>query len=253
MENLNISKKTINKLKNLNIEGDVSLEKIESSLDTIFDKDKSKRTRSNIIEACSISGYRKSDDSISVLVCDDAPQFKQITDHISLCWIHAIRHYKKLVPVYPGHNDILESFMGELWKFYNTLQIFKKNPCSRQKILIEKQFDDMFIEKTGYEDLDERSNKIYKNKKELLLVLNMPYIPLHNNAAEHEVRLEKRKQDISYQTRTDKGTKVKDAGMTIVQTAKKLGVNVYNYFSDRISKTYKMPSLASLITARSLA
>ena len=40
---------------------------------------------------------------------------------------------------------------------------------------------------------------------------------------------------------------MKDAGMTIVQTAKKLGVNCYKYFFDRISGDFKMESLANII------
>jgi hypothetical protein len=38
--------------------------------------------------------------------------------------------------------------------------------------------------------------------------------------------------------------------MTIVETAKKLAVNTYKYFYDRISKKYEMPSLASLVKAK---
>ena len=35
--------------------------------------------------------------------------------------------------------------------------------------------------------------------------------------------------------------------MTIVATAKKLGVNTYQYILDRVSKKYQMTSLANLI------
>ena len=43
----------------------------------------------------------------------------------------------------------------------------------------------------------------------------------------------------------------KDTFMTLVETAKKLAVNTYRYFYDRISQQYLMPSLASLILSRS--
>jgi hypothetical protein len=33
---------------------------------------------------------------VELLICDDAPQFKLVTDELSLCWIHEGRHYKKL-------------------------------------------------------------------------------------------------------------------------------------------------------------
>ena len=83
------------------------------------------------------------------------------------------------------------------------------------------------------------------------MVLKYPHIPLHNNPAECEVRVEKRREDISFQTRTDNGTKIKDAGMTIVQTAKKLRVNCFEYLLDRISGAFQMISLADTIAINS--
>jgi len=77
--------------------------------------------------------------------------------------------------------------------------------------------------------------------------LKHPELPLHNNAAELAARVEKRRQDVSLQTKSKKGTEAKDAFLTVVQTAKKLGVNIYDYISDRISKKFNMPSLAELI------
>ncbi len=48
----------------------------------------------------------------------------------------------------------------------------------------------------------------------------------------------------------EKGTKAKDTFATIVQTANKLGVNIYHYLHDRISKKFAMPSLADLISEK---
>ncbi len=39
--------------------------------------------------------------------------------------------------------------------------------------------------------------------------------------------------------------------LTIVQTAKKLGVSAYEYIYDRVSKRFRLPSLAELIRAKS--
>ena len=36
--------------------------------------------------------------------------------------------------------------------------------------------------------------------------------------------------------------------MTIIETGKKLSVNVFNYIFDRVSKNFSMPSLANLVT-----
>jgi len=101
--------------------------------------------------------------------------------------------------------------------------------------------------------LDDRLQKTYAKKNELLQVLKFPEVPLHNNPAELGARVQTRKRDISLQTKNDKGTQAKDTMMTIVQTARKLKVNVLDYIYDRVSLTFKMPSLASLITLRSQA
>ena len=95
--------------------------------------------------------------------------------------------------------------------------------------------------------LDDRIEKTGCKKEALLLVLKHPELPLHNNESELGARVEKRRQDVSLQTKSEKGTDAKDAFLTVTQTAKKLGVNAYRYIYDRISKKFSMPSLADLI------
>ena len=84
------------------------------------------------------------------------------------------------------------------------------------------------------------------------MVLKYPEIPLHNNDAELGARAQVRKRDVSLHTMTKDGTKASDTFMTIVQTAKKLGVNAYDYFYDRVSKTFSMPSLSELIKPKKI-
>ena len=252
MSNLNLSHKWIEKLQEANIAGNISSRDLDGLLLTVFpDKDKYPNIKKRIIELCAIAGYRNNINSVPILVCDDAPQFKQITEELALCWIHEGRHYKKLSPIYSWHRKMLDAFIGDFWDFYTELLEYRVNPVDAKRQLILKKFDNLFSQKTNYYDLDERISKTFNKKDELLIGLKYPHVPLHNNSAECEVRVEKRRQDISFQTRTDKGTKVKDAGMTIVQTAKKLGVNCYEYLLDRISNKYKMISLADLITMNS--
>jgi hypothetical protein len=80
--------------------------------------------------------------------------------------------------------------------------------------------------------------------------LKYPEIPLHNNDAELGARIQVCKRDMSLHTTTEEGTKASDTFLTIVQTAKKLGVSAYDYISDRVSKSFKMPSLAELIGSK---
>ena len=87
----------------------------------------------------------------------------------------------------------------------------------------------------------------------MLIVLDHPEIPLHNNPAELGARTRVRKRVVSFGTRTVCGTKAWDTFMTLVATAKKLGVSFYAYVFDRVSELYAMPSLAELIQQRALA
>jgi len=82
------------------------------------------------------------------------------------------------------------------------------------------------------------------------MVLIHPEIPLHNNPAELGARQRVRKRDVSLQACTREGIGAWDTFQTIVATAKKLGVNMYQYFYDRIAQKNLLPSLACIIEER---
>ena len=98
--------------------------------------------------------------------------------------------------------------------------------------------------------MDERIAKTRLKKASLLLVLEHPEIPLHNNPAELGARQRVRKRDVSFGPRTPDGAKAWDTFMTLTATAKKLGVSIYRYIHDRVSGAYEMPALADLISQR---
>ncbi len=185
---------------------------------------------------------------VQLLICDDAPQFKIITQLLALCWIHDARHYKKLNPYILSNCNLLESFMDIYWDFYSQLLDYQQQPSIEKKIRLINNFDEIFSTHTGFDALDERIAKTKAKKESLLIVLDHPEIPLHNNPAELGARKRVRKRVISYGTRSDDGTKAWDTFMTISATAKKLGVNFYNYIYDRILGAYEMLSLAKEIT-----
>jgi Transposase IS66 family len=188
---------------------------------------------------------------VTTLLSDDAPQFKQIAYHHALCWIHDGRNYKKLRPIVPYHQKKLEAFLDRYWDYYAKLSEFKIEPHAEVAEQLAAEFDQLFSTETKYEQLDERISKTREKKENMLLVLTMPEIPLHNNAAELAARAKVRKRDVSLQTVTDKGTKANDTFMTIVQTAKKLKVSISDYIFDRVSNKFEMPSLAQLIKEKS--
>ncbi len=202
-----------------------------------------------IREAFRVAAYHEQQEVsvVKLLVCDDAPQFKGITQEIGLCWVHDGRHYKKLMPVLSPLAGLLKDFQKQYWDYYRELLRYKENPSQEEKERLEKRFDELFSTSTGYDRLDERIAKTREKKAGLLAVLNHPEVPLHNNAAELAVRARVRKREVSFGPRTTEGVKAWDTGMTLVETAKKLGVSFYHYIGDRISGAMEMPSLAEII------
>jgi len=167
-----------------------------------------------------------------------------------LCWIHNGRHYKRLNPVVHEHQQQLENFLQQFWDYYQKLAIYKRNPSPQQAVILKTEFDCLFSTKTGYNDLDQRIAKSKAKKQELLVVLEHPEVPLHNNLSENGARVEKRRQDISLQTITPEGTQAKDTMMSIVETCKKLGISAMEFIHDRVNQLGKFPKLADMITAR---
>ena len=188
---------------------------------------------------------------IEDLLSDDAPEYRKIvTTHHALCWIHDERYYKKLNPKIRVHRTILEQTLETYWEFYRQLLDFKTLPDeaqATQKDELLKRFDTIFTQQTDYFQLNQCLERTLKNKDKLLAVLENPALPLHNNNAELGARRIVRKRDISLHTWSEKGTQVRDAFLSIVQTAEKLGISALDYIQDRVTKKYQIPSLEHLI------
>ena len=98
--------------------------------------------------------------------------------------------------------------------------------------------------------IDDRIKKTQEKKVNLLQVLDHPETPLNNNPAELGARARVRKRDVSFGPRSEEGVTAWDTFMTLVETAKKLGVSFFAYIFDRISEANKMVKLSDLIAAK---
>jgi hypothetical protein len=213
------------------------------------------RQQTWIREALTIAAYHAEVEFpvIALLLCDDAPQFVWLTEELALCWVHDARHYTKLRPRFWTYLEALQTFKEDYWSFYRELLAYRDQPSEVERVRLEAAFDGLFARVTGYDELDARIAKTQANKVALLQVLTHPELPLHNNASELACRARVRKRLVSGGPRTAAGAKAWDSGMTIVETAKKLGVSFYAYIQDRISGAMQLPSLADLIAERAQA
>lgn len=205
---------------------------------------------SRILDAAAIAAYHAQVGFpvVDLLIGDDAPQFKLVAYELFLCWIHDGRHYKKLSPQVAYHRQLLADFLTRYWGFYGQLLVYKGHPTEDDHQRLTGEFDELFSTVTGYDALDERIAKTKAKKESMLLVLDHPEIPLHNNSAELAARKQVRRRKISFGTRSKEGTKAWDTFATLEATAKKLEVSFYEYIYDRISMAHRLPALAELIS-----
>lgn len=253
MTELGLSDKRLNQLKALNLDSMLMTRvEMDAQIQFIFPREHRHQTSQKMIrEAAAIVAYKRHCGKTHILLTDGALQFQLITEHHSLCWVHEGRYYKKLNPILAVHREALEAFRQLFWDYYRRLRAYQKMPGEKEANDLSAAFDELFSKKTNYQDLDERIASTLRKKEKLLLALRFPHLPLHNNPAELGARVQARKRDVSLQTKNAKGTKSKDTIMTVIETAKKLGVNTFKYIYDRLSGKYEMPALADLIRQRS--
>ena len=210
---------------------------------------RNQQLRTAIEHAAAIVFYRQQSSIpiVQTLVCDDAGQFKLLTDKLSLCWIHAGRHYEKLSPIVDRHAKSLDDFLNHYWAYYASLQDYRAGPTKELAEKLRLEFDELFSTQTKYAALDDRIAKTAAKKDELLTVLSLPEVPLHNNASELGARVSARRRDVSLHSRSERGVRAMDIFTTLVQTSKKLGISAFAYLRDRLSRSLEMPSLAQSI------
>ncbi len=187
-----------------------------------------------------------------VIMSDDAGQFAIILLLHALCWIHAERTIRKIVPFTDDQRAALETIRDRIWKLYADLKLYKENPNSEMKIELENRFDEIFQEKTCFVTLNLALKRLYDNKSELLLSLDRPDIPLHNNGSETDIREYVKRRKVSGGTRSDPGRKCRDTFTSLKKTCRKLGVSFWDFLNDRVGKIDSIPQLEHLMREKTL-
>jgi len=209
-----------------------------------------KQHRKLLIDAAALAAYHAETGYavVRALICDDAPQFNWLARMMMQCWVHEGRHYKKLSPVVALHREQVDAFLKRFWAYYRQLLAYRQAPSADERQRLEGEFDNLFVANTGYEELDKRIARTKAKKESLLLVLEYPELPLHNNPAELGARQRVRKRDVSFGPRTQAGARAWDTFATLAATSKKLGISFYQYIYDRISGANQIPPMADLVT-----
>jgi phosphoglycolate phosphatase-like HAD superfamily hydrolase len=184
-----------------------------------------------------------------VIMSDDAGQFTIAGFLNALCWVHAERTLHKLIAGNEVNRQAQEAVRGQIWTFYQQLKAYQQAPDEIIRQTLEARFDEIFTQKTAFHSLNRALHRLHNNKTELLLVLERPEIPLHNNLSENDIRDYVKKRKISATTRSDTGRKARDTFLSLKKTCQKLGLSFSQYLFDRISRQNHIPPLPELVQA----
>jgi hypothetical protein len=182
------------------------------------------------------------------VVSDDAGQFNVLCH--ALCWIHAERVLAKLVGFNNAQRRALAQVRRTLWRLYRDLKAYKAAPTPEAKRALENRFDALCATKTCFVSLNLALKRMGRNKRELLLVLERPDLPLHNNLSEGDIREYVKRRKISGGTRSEEGRRGRDTFASLKKTCRKLGLSFWSYLTDRIRGEDLIPPLPSLIEVR---
>jgi hypothetical protein len=87
---------------------------------------------------------------------------------------------------------------------------YKKDPKISNQEVLSKRFDNIFGKKYKSSAINEFLAHTRSRKEGLLLVLKYPFIPLHNNDSERDIREYVKKRKISGSTRSKEGRQARD-------------------------------------------
>ena len=179
------------------------------------------------------------------VLSDDAGQFDVLLR--ALCWMHAERKITTLIPINDYEASAIDDVRTQIWAFYNALKIYKLSPGKSMKKALEEKFDKIFTQKTEFTSINKALSLIYSTKKGLLMVLEKPNIPLHNNGSENTIRTMVQKRKIHGGTRSEKGKRCRDTFVSHKKTCIKLGIPFSEFLYDRLTRKNEILPLYKLM------
>jgi hypothetical protein len=182
------------------------------------------------------------------IISDDAGQFNLLLH--ALCWVHANRVFQRILPLNPQHAKELEWVHSQIWDIYADLKQYKRQSAPALKEAIAAHFDELCQTKTSFATLNQALKRLAGNTSELLLVLQRPDIPLHNNLSEGDIREYVIKRKISGSTRSENGRRCRDTFTSLKKTCKKQGISFWEFVTDRLRQQRLIPYLPDLLAGK---
>jgi hypothetical protein len=182
-----------------------------------------------------------------IVLSDNAGQFK--IGNNAACWVHAERILTAIIARDEHLKSLKEYKLKQFWLLYRYIDV-KRNKATRYPHIrrrAEWLFDHLCEPPETKSAIAKPLKNLKKMKTELLLCVDNPNIPMHNNQCESDIRDYVIKRNISGSTRSYEGLQSRDTFLSLKKTARKQGVSFWYYLGDRLTNQSTSPSLSELV------
>lgn len=159
------------------------------------------------------------------IISDEAGQFRLPDIVHGLCWLHVERKLKQILAITPDQEILIDQKREAFWNLYDKINEYKSNPKENDKKYLKKMFNEFCTPVENYKALNEVLFRINHRKDKLLLALDYPDLPIHNNTSERDIRDYVRRRKISGGTRSDAGREARDTFVSIKKTCQKVDIS----------------------------
>ena len=160
-----------------------------------------------------------------VTFSDGARQFN-VFEHAQ-CWLHAARPVEKVIPVNAQQANAQYWCLNWFWDIYRDLKAFKTEPSKAKASIIRHGFDSLVSTQTDCTELSKALEGLKDIREALLLVLDDPSLPLHNNLSESQIREHVKRRKISGGTRCELGRQCRDTFASHRKTCRQHGLSFW--------------------------
>lgn len=164
-----------------------------------------------------------------VLISDFLSAYNKITTKAKQrCLVHILRDLKKVIKYWAEEDEEVIRYCVRLEKiFEDAIRLYKEyadkvwdKKYYRRRKLITASLTDFAFPNPDKKILNRFAKRLERHKNELFTFLYIKGIDYHNNHAEQQIRPDVLLRKVTFGNRSEKGAKVHDVVMSVLQTAK---------------------------------
>ena len=184
-----------------------------------------------------------------VILSDDAGQFN-VWQH-ALCWIHAERVFRRILPLNEHNAQALEAVQTELWSLYADLKDYRQTPTAEAKEAITAHFQHAVPDQNHVPDPQSSAQASGAEIRRnccwcwndrtfhcTITAVNGIFASMSSNEKSRAVPGPK------------KGRRCRDTFASLKKTCQKQKLSFWNYLMDRLTLTHAIPALHDLVCGK---